>query len=160
MALSASVGRMQRFQQQDSEQTLSAGIAEYYAVNPHLVPLRGLSAPAREFFRCHDTAHVVFGCGTSLRHEAVVKLASLFGTTKGLAVLRGYRMHEAIEIYERLPVSAVAVTLLESAVIVPRTVARCLRQRKRWPWDAFEAYLPLPLGEVRAEFGIVVAGAR
>lgn len=38
-----------------------------------------------EFFRCHDAAHVVFGCGTGLDDEAVVKIWSFFGTTRGPA---------------------------------------------------------------------------
>lgn len=57
--------------------------------DPHSVDL---SAEAEHFFRCHDTAHVVFRCGSTLDDEAAVKIASIFGTTAGFDVLKGYRL--------------------------------------------------------------------
>lgn len=150
---------MHAFEQQDSPQTLRAGLAEYYGKNPQLVRGEKLSPEAREFFRCHDAAHVVFGCGTTLPHEAVVKLSSIFGTTGGFSVLRGYRLHESIDIYRRLGVGEVLATLAQSLFIVPRTVYRCLRQRRRWPWSDFEAEMDVPLGTLRAGYGIRVPGA-
>jgi hypothetical protein len=118
----------------------------------------GCSPQAQEFFRCHDAAHVVFGCGTSLPDEAVVKLSSIFGTTGGLSVLKGYRLHESSSIYRELVLTDIIRTLLQSIVIVPRTVVRCLRQHKRWPWREFAEYSQVPLAKLRAEFGIRVAG--
>lgn len=148
---------MNGYQVQESSQTLADGIAEYCAANPHLADLRSMSADAQTFFRCHDVAHVVFGCGTELDDEAVVKLCSIFGTDAGIKVLKGYRLHESVEIYERLPPAAMLSTLCRSVVIVPRTIARCLRQRSRWPWNDFERFLGLPLREIREHFGIRVA---
>lgn len=149
---------MHDFERQDTAQTLAEGIEEYYRQNPHLSKVRGMSPQAQEFFRCHDAAHVVFGCGTSLPHEAVVKLSSIFGTTGGLAVLKGYRLHESTSIYRELVLTDIVRTLLQSIVIVPRTAVRCLRQHKRWPWREFAEYSRVPLGKLRTEFGIRVAG--
>lgn len=151
---------MHAYERQDTTQTLAEGVAEYYERNPTLADVRDMSPEAQEFFRCHDVAHVVFGCNTSLPHEATVKLCSVFGTTAGFAVLRGYRLHESVDIYRTLGVASIAATVLESVIIVPRTVVRCLRQRKRWPWDGFSDHRDVPLGRLRAEFGIVVAGGR
>lgn len=145
------------FENQDCLHTLAEGIAEYHRANPELAGGRGSSAQAREFFRCHDAAHVVFGCGNTLDDEAVVKISSIFGTSAGLGVLRGYRLHEAIEIYQRLGPGDVLRSIVHSVYLVPRTLARCLRQRRRWPWDAFEAYGQVPLREIRKDFGIRVA---
>ena len=36
----------------------------------------------------------------------------------------------------------------------PRILWRARRMRKRWPGSGFEAYLGVPLGEIRREFGI------
>jgi hypothetical protein len=148
---------MLRYQARASTQTLAEGVAEYYAAHPQLSALRGMTPEAQDFFRCHDVAHVVFGCGTSLDDEAVVKLASMFGTTAGLGVLRGYRLHESVQIYKRLPLRAVLATIARSAVIVARTAVRCTRQRARWPWSGFERFLAVPLREIREQFGIQVA---
>jgi hypothetical protein len=142
---------------QESPQTLAEGIAEYHAANPGLADVRSLSAEAMAFFRCHDVAHVVFGCSTDLDDEAVVKLSSIFGTSAGIGVLRGYRLHESVEIYKRLPPGAVLKSIGHSIVVVPRTIFRCLRQRSRWPWADFECFLGVTLGEIREQFGIRVA---
>jgi hypothetical protein len=100
---------------------------------------------------------VVFGCSTGLDDEGVVKIASIFGTTGGLSVLRGYRMKETLAIYRRLALGPVLLSIAHSALVVPRTLVRCLRQRRRWPWSAHEHYLPVPLVGIREEFGIRVA---
>lgn len=149
--------RLKSYQAQDSPQTLAEGIREYYAANPGLADARTVSPEAQWFFRCHDAAHVVFGCGTALDDEAFVKIASILGTTGGLRVLKGYRAHESIQIYKQLPLRAVLKTVAHSAVIVPRSAFRCLRQRSRWPWAEFEPYLAMTLRDIRQRFGITVA---
>ncbi|MFZ5913547.1 MAG: hypothetical protein ACOY17_04950 [Pseudomonadota bacterium] len=132
-------------------------MAEYHASNPGPDPYRNLSAEARAFFRCHDVIHVVYGCANALNDEAIVKLSSLYGSTAGLRVLKGYRLHESFQIYRSLRGADILLSVLCSVYITPRTLFRCLRQRRRWPWEGFETYLDAPLGEIRREFGIVVA---
>lgn len=148
---------MHAFQQQDSGQTLAQGIAEYFAANPGLAKGRLMTPEAREFFRCHDVVHVLFGCDVALDDEAVVKIASMLGTTAGLAVLKGYSLHESLQIYRQLCVLDVLLSILRSVVIVPRTALRCLAQRARWPWSQHRQYLQTPLHELRRRFGIRVA---
>jgi hypothetical protein len=72
-----------QFQSPASIQTLAEALTEYYAVNPELKRGDALSPEARAFFRSHDVVHVIYGCGTSMPDEAVVKLASVFGTSGG-----------------------------------------------------------------------------
>ena len=150
------MSRMHAFENQDSAQTLEQGIAEYHTANPWAKG-RALSPEAREFFRCHDTVHVVFGCGNTLDDEAVVKISSIFGTSGGFGVLRGYGLHESLDIYRKLRVSDILRSIVHSVVLVPRTMIRCLRQRRRWPWANFETYARVPLRQIREEFGIRVA---
>ena len=152
---------MHRFESAASAQTLGEGLAEYYAANPGLKRGDSLSPQAREFFRCHDAVHVVYGCGTSMPDEAVVKLASILGTTGGLSVLRGYRLHESLDIYRKLPFRSTALALATAPWLIARTWWRCTRQRAKWPWRDHEQYMDVPLREVRERFGIAVArGAR
>jgi hypothetical protein len=89
--------------------------------------------------------------------EAVVKLASLFGTTGGFAVLRGYRLHESLDIYRKLPLAGTLVALLMAPYLIARTIWRCTRQRAAWPWAQHESYVNTPLHQLRARFGIKVA---
>ncbi len=147
-----------RFEHPKSTQSLSEGLAEYWSANSRLKRDEHLcTAEARQFFRSHDVVHVVFGCGTSMPDEAVVKLASLFGTTAGAQVLRGYTRVETLDIYRRLPLGSTLIALLVAPYLVVRTVWRCARQNRRWPWTGYEAFMDTPLREIRDQFGIRVA---
>lgn len=147
-----------RFESAASTQTLAQGLAEYFAAHPGLKRDEHLaSAEARQFFRSHDIVHLLYGCGTSMPDEAIVKLASLFGTTGGLQVLRGYTHHETLDIYRRLPVASTLRALLMAPYLVARTIWRCSRQVRRWPWAENEPYMDRSLVELRSEFGIRVA---
>lgn len=79
---------MYAYQEQGSQQTLAQALQEYHAVHPGLSQARHMSPKAAFFFRCHDMAHVVSGCGVDLDDEGAVKIASLLGTTAGLGVLK------------------------------------------------------------------------
>lgn len=148
-----------QFESSTSTQTLAEALAEYYARNPGLQRGESLTPEARAFFRSHDVVHVLYGCSTSMPDEAVVKLASIFGTTGGLSVLRGYMLHDSIDIYRKLPFWSTVTALLMAPCLVVRTSWRCARQRAKWPWPDHEKYMDFPLQELRAEYGIEVAHA-
>lgn len=151
------------YRDQDSSKTLAQGIAEYLAENErHLAP-RMLTPEGEEFFRCHDAAHVVFGCDISLNEELVVKVCSIFGTTAGWRVSRGYRLAESKQIYKRLFFLDILGTTFTAFFLVPRTIWRCTRMHDRWRWDDFDDFLDVPLKQIRSSFGIQVtrrAGTR
>jgi len=149
-----------QFDSAQSSQTLAEGLAEYFAANLLLKRESTLHSPqARQFFLAHDTVHVLYGCGTTMSDEAVVKLASLFGTTGGFQVLRGYVNHETLDIYTKLPLGSTLFAFLLAPYLVVRTLWRCARQRQRWPWVKHEKYLGTPLYKLRSQFGIRVAHA-
>jgi hypothetical protein len=135
--------------------TLEQGLEEYYAGHAGLSRERGMSAPARAWFRSHDVVHVVFGCDTSLVQEAMVKVWAVFGTTGGLRSLRGYRYAESKAIYRTIAWTRVPHVALQCVVALPRVMWRCLWMRKRWPWSDFDRHLTRPLLELRKEYGIV-----
>lgn len=150
--------RRHAYESQASSQTLAEGLAEYFAAHPDLKRDADLSTEAaRRFFRSHDVVHVVYGCDTSLPDEAIVKLSSLFGTTGGFGVLRGYALHESMDIYRRLSFLEALRTLALAPWLITRTLWRCMRQRSRWPWDDHAALMGVPLVTLRERFGIRVA---
>jgi hypothetical protein len=146
-----------QFESSASAQTLAEGLAEYYGANPELKRGAALSPEAREFFQAHDVVHVVYGCSTSMPDEAIVKLSSLFGSSAGLAVLRGYQLHESLDIYRRLPLRSTLAALMTAPYLVGRTIWRCTRQRAKWPWGDHRQFMQTPLRELRERFGIRVA---
>jgi hypothetical protein len=147
---------MLEYQSQMSRQTLREGIAEYFSGYEAYLTSRTLSVEAKEFFRCHDVVHVVFGCGLSLDHEAVVKICSLFGTTGGMSVLKGYRLPESKEIYGDIGIFDILETAAKSLFLVPKTIWRCSRMRERWSWSDFDGHLDCSLRDIREQFGIRV----
>jgi len=148
-----------RFESAASTQTLAEGLAEYYAANPGLKRGEALSPEARAFFHSHDVVHVVYGCNTTMPDEAVVKLASLFGTSAGFSVLRGYLLHDALDIYKRLPLGSTVAALLAAPYLIVRTIWRCWRQHAKWPWADHQRHLHTPLHELRTRYRIKVAHA-
>jgi hypothetical protein len=149
--------RLLAFQSASTTQTLAEGLAEYYAANAGLKRGATLSPDAQAFFRSHDAVHVLYGCGTTMPDEAVVKLASLFGTSAGFSVLRGYLLHDSIDIYRRLPFGSTVKALVMAPYLIARTLWRCMHQRDKWPWADFERHANTPLRELRGRFGITVA---
>lgn len=143
----------------NTRMSLADGLDEYYREHPFLKRGEQLGAEAQEFFRCHDAVHVLYGCDTSLPQEAIVKLSSIFGTTAGFGVLKGYSLYDSIDIYKKLKLTDILDTMLRAIVIVPRTLWRCARQRQRWPWSEFHEHLQTPLCELRERFGIRVVRA-
>lgn len=145
-----------RYLQQDSPQTLTEGLAEYASAHREQLTNRLNSEAARKFFDAHDTAHVVFGCGITLTDEAVVKVCSIFGTSEGFAVLRGYAAAESKNIYRELALSDIVATTIQSFALVPRAIWHCQRMRERWPWRDHQQFLDQPLHAIRTQFGIRV----
>ncbi len=147
---------MHAYQFQNSRQTLTEGIAEYFDVHMVHFNTRENTPEAGEFFRCHDTAHVIFGCDISLTDEAIVKLCSLFGTTAKWRVLTGYNLTESKDIYSQLKIIDIFKTIINSLGFAPVTLWRCKRMTKLWPWDDYAGYSNRSLADIRKEFGINV----
>ena len=150
-----------QFESALSTQTLAQGLAEYFAANPSLKRQETLlSTEARQFFGSHDIVHVLYGCGTTMPDEAIVKLTSLFGTTGGFQVLRGYANYETLDIYTKLPPRSTMLALVMSPYLIVRTLWRCTLQTQRWPWAENQQYMNATLVELRSKFRIKVAHAR
>jgi hypothetical protein len=148
---------MRRHQEAESAYTLAEGLSEYYASRGDLAGGRGASDAAREFFRCHDAAHVVFACDTTLPQEGIVKLWSFFATDAGArSLLSDYSLAESREIYTTLTLREELRAAWTAFGAFPRILWRSLCMPKRWPWRNFDAYLGVPLREIRREFGIRV----
>lgn len=145
---------MLNYQRLDAAISLREGLNEYHAAQPALKRGSDLSPDARHFFVCHDTVHVLYGCGISLEEEAVVKLASIFGTDAGWGVLRGYALYEARDIYRALKPDEIARTILKAPKLAARTWWNCRKQPRLWPWSNHAQLLDKPLYQLRLDFGI------
>lgn len=145
---------MLSYQHMDATISLREGLAEYYASHAGLKCSWDMSPEALSFFGCHDTVHVLYGCGTSLEEEAVVKLASIFGTDAGWTVLRGYALYEAQDIYRSLDLGEITRTILKAPKLAVRTWWNCKKQATLWPWTDHQQLIDEPLNRLRLDFGI------
>jgi len=145
------------YMRQDCPMTLRQGLAEYHAMIPGLVAEDGLSDDALDLFHHHDVAHVVFGCDTSVRHEAMVDTWTVFGTDVGVSEYLAYlKVPETRQVLE--DTGYLKITWLSGLAVpaVLRVVRAARRMQKKWPWRDHAAWMDRPLSELRAEFGIVV----
>jgi ubiquinone biosynthesis protein Coq4 len=141
----------------DSALTLRQGIRQFYEENAAVFSARDVSPKARGFFRCHDTAHVVFGCDTSLFGEGVLKIFTIFGTTLGFwKHLTGYAEADAFALFKQYSWCHLAQHILKLLTNSPRAFICAKQMSKPWPWAEHADYLDRSLEEIRREFNIQV----
>lgn len=143
------------YQNLDCQLTLEEALEEFHRLHAELLYSREMTEDSETFFRCHDTAHVVFGCDISLANEGMVKIWTAFGTTLGFwRHIAAYSRPETREIAKEMSPGAVLATFFRLLVLIPRIILRCRAMSKRWPWSEHEAYLGRRLVDIRHELNI------
>ncbi|NNE42610.1 MAG: hypothetical protein HKN12_00240 [Gemmatimonadetes bacterium] len=139
----------------DCQLTLREALREFDESNSEALYHREMSRDSQAFFRCHDTAHVVFACDISMSNEGMVKIWTAFGTTLGFwKHIRAYSRKETTEIVREMSVGSIVATFFVSLVTMPRVMVRCAAMTKKWPWAEHEEYLDRKLADIRREFNI------
>ena len=139
----------------DAQLPLREAYEAFCAKNRAQFAEREVSPAAATFFRCHDTAHVVFGCDTSLFGEGVVKLYTIFGTTLGFRRhLAGYAEADAFGLFRQYSARHLSRQIGGLLMAMPATIRRARRMHRPWPWAEHDEWLDVPLTEIRREFGI------
>jgi len=122
----------------DHTQTLQQGLDAFREKNNSYFSKKKMSPAGNEFFLCHDIAHVVFGCGTTIYGEGLVKIWTTFGTSLGFwEVFKNYKEVNAL-------------------TTLPKAILKAKRMSKPWPFLDYQPYLDKPLGEIRKEFNIEI----
>ncbi len=148
------------YQAQHSSMTLREGLAEYFRQNRGLMDEADLPGDLSLGLHSHDIAHVVFGCDTSLLGEVVLVRWSLFGVTGSLRpYLLGLRRRETRGLFRDAIAGFRPRMLWRLVKLATIAIARSLRMRERWPFEAYAPYLDQPLCEIRERFGIRVIAA-
>ncbi len=146
-----------KYLEEGSTQSLSEGIAEYYARNSALLDPSRLPVDAAELFRQHDAGHVVFACDTSLRGETLIDTWTIFATTAGLrGYLEYFKYPQVNQIFAETGYWRIALEFVRCLPDVLRVLVRSRRISPRWPWQHYDRYLDRPLSDIRREFNIRV----
>ncbi len=137
--------------------TLKEGLYNFQQKNAKVFTKKQLSIKGKEFLDCHDIAHVVFGCDTSIYGEGIVKIWTTFGTTLSFwKVVKGYNDASAFQLFKQYSFGHVSKNIFRLMSAIPKTIARARQMSKPWPFTDYEAYLDRPISEIREEFNIVI----
>lgn len=146
-----------QYMRPDTTMKLRDGLEEYYGTITGLITADNAPREVAELFHFHDVCHVVFGCDTSPRGEALVDTWSIFGTTVTLKTYQKYlSFQETKSIFESMTFMDMLKMLGESTTAVPVAFWRAQHMTQKWPFRDHEQYLDRPLNEIRAEYGIEV----
>ena len=141
----------------NDHQTLQQGIAEFHKKNQKYFSEKSQTKEGDDFLKCHDAAHVVFGCGTTLYGEGLVKIWTTFGTDLNFwEVIKGYRSVNAYHLAREFSFSHVAKNIFILLLVIPKVIYRTKRMKKPWPFKDYAVYLNTPIHEIREAYNIQV----
>jgi len=141
----------------DKNITLQQGLDQFHNKNMKYFSERPNSKEGEEFLRCHDVAHIIFECDTTLYGEGVVKVWTTFGTTLSFwEVTSGYNEANAFELFKLYSLRHILKNILRFILVIPKTIVRAKRMSKPWSFSEYNLYLDTPLTEIRKEFNIQV----
>ncbi len=136
--------------------TLREAFGKFHRKNSRIVSDTEISNDSEIFFNCHDIAHVIFECDTSLRGEGIVKLWTIFGTTLGFANhVKEYADANAFELFRKYSLKHILANVPRVIVVAPVVITRAHKMKKKWPWTSYDKYLDISINEIRKEFNIV-----
>ncbi|MFB2877072.1 hypothetical protein [Floridanema aerugineum] len=150
----------------DSTQTLRQGLAEYYALNPHITPPDTQPPEFAKILLAHDVGHVIYGCDTGMYDE--LKILPLFWWTSECTFERFREMRkrnkQVIDIMYDDMIKEKGVLWLYGAIfkvlppLIPELIAIWFKTRdrkKRVPFLEFEPLLDRSLLDIRQEFDLL-----
>lgn len=141
----------------DNNITLQQAIVQFHKKNMKYFSKRTTSKDGKQFLRCHDVAHIVFGCDTTIYGEGVVKIWTTFGTTLSLwKVINGYNEANAFQFFRLYSLPHIMKNILRFFLVIPKVIVRAKRMSKPWPFSAYEPYFNIQLSEIRKEFNIQI----
>ncbi len=146
-----------RYQFQDPYTTLTLreGLREYYEKNPEFVSDADFLAQPRDIVQAHDACHVLFGLTEATRDELLVEVWTAFGCRFTLKDIRKARKIAFVwELWKTFGIYRLVKKLVANMVPVARTIYAARHMKRRWPHAGYEAYLDIPLRDLRRDFGI------
>ena len=156
------------YQNQDSQQTLGEGLAEYYTVFPTLDRFaeddRRILA---KVFRAHDVVHVITGMDISAESEVLLDTWQFWATYPGKDFWDSIEVTKEIfsdpEFNQRLKDIITASSLKDWLWWIWQCFIPCCRaitfswqMTKKWHTYDFQQYLDVPLSTIRQEYNIKV----
>lgn len=153
-----------RYLDKNSTQTLQEGLAEYYALNPHVTLPETQQPEFAKVLQSHDIGHVVYGCDTGMYDE--LKLLPLFWWTSECTFRIYLQMKNspAVDVMYADMIKEKGVLWLYGAVLrvlptlIPALIPIWFKTRNRQkllPFLEFEPLLDRTLLDIRQEYDLL-----
>ena len=153
-----------RYMAPASTQTLREGLAEYYALNPHVTPPETQPPDFAQILKAHDVGHVIYGCDTGMYDE--LKILPLFWWTSECTFQTYLKMKDspAVDVMYADLIKEKGVLWLYASilrvlpVLCPELVRIWLKTRnwsKRLPFLEFGPLMERSLLDIRQEFDLL-----
>ncbi|PSN14006.1 hypothetical protein C7293_13520 [filamentous cyanobacterium CCT1] len=153
-----------RYTRKDSTQTLREGLAEYYALNPHLTLPATQPPEFAKILEAHDVGHVIYGCDTGMYDE--LKILPLFWWTSECTFQRFRQMRNtpAVDVmYDDMIREKGALWLYgEILRVIPPLIPELVRiwfktrdRQKRLPFLDSQPLLDRSLRSIRQEYDLL-----
>jgi hypothetical protein len=153
-----------RYMEKSSTQTLREGLAEYYALNPHVTSPETQPPEFARILRAHDAGHVIYGCDTGMHDE--LKILPLFWWTSECTFQTYLKMKNtpAVDVMYDDMIREKSVLWLYGEVfrvlpaLIPELISIRFKTRKRQnrvPFLEFEPLLDHSLLDIRQAFNLL-----
>ncbi|MBE9032379.1 hypothetical protein IQ266_21815 [filamentous cyanobacterium LEGE 11480] len=145
-------------------QTLREGLAEYYALNPHVTDPGTQPSDFGQILRAHDAGHVIYGCDTGMSDE--LKILPLFWWTSKCTFRTYLQMKNspAVDVMYEDMIREKGSLWLYGAVfrVLPGVILELIpvwfktrNRQKLVPFLEFEPLLDRALVDIRQEFDLL-----
>lgn len=138
--------------------TLAECIDLHYDLNPQFTRWHKYNSPlAQKIIKAHDITHIIFACDTSLLGELQVQSWSSFGVNKNLFDAPKYlRDKEAASLLNPVGLGNLIWFILTHIHQVFKVWQRSLKLKKRWVYFEEDRYMSTKIGDIRAEYNIII----
>ncbi len=140
--------------------TLAECLDIHYYLNPHFTKWHKYHSPlARRIIKAHDITHIIFACDTSLLGELQVQSWSSFGVKKNLLEAPKYlKDKEATSLLNPVGFSNLVWFILTHLDEVFKVWQQSRKLSKKWVYFDEDRYMATKIGNIRAEYNIMIAG--
>ena len=140
--------------------TLEDGLRKHYLLNPQFTHWNDYKSDnAKKLVKAHDISHLVFGCDTSLLGEMRVQLWAKFAVQKfSFKETLAYARDNEAKVLLKNPVGYLDMFMffLKHFSEIGKVRRQSQMMSAKWVYFDEDAYMKLPVGEIRKGFGIVV----
>ena len=140
--------------------TLEDGLSKHYLLNPQFTHWNDYKSDnAKKLVKAHDISHLVFGCDTSLLGEMRVQLWAKFAVQKfSFKETLAYARDKEAKVLLKNPVGYLAMFMffLKHVSEINKVRRQSQMMTAKWVYFDEDAYMKLPVGDIRKGFGIVV----